>query len=273
MVGRTRRASAPRVGRGVGVVVGAHVAVEAVLRVGVANDLGVDGRGVQGGAELFDVLDRDRPSWSPNSPSHGVCRRGRAFDEGRELREAAGDDATAVEADRGTERASQRDHEVTRPPKQNPTMPMLVFPCSASAHSISCGTPRFCSTRRAKVATAPATSAVMAASAPAVRRLAVSPRTTHVSASVAVPETSLSLLKHQDGLHNDDSALARDWIGGKRDSGGGRRHHWLHESANQGQLVGLFAPVLDRTCSLKADAQHRPTASSTCSPVTYSTVV
>ena len=51
---------APRVGRVLGAVVGPRVAVEAVLGVGVAHDLGVDRRRCERGAELLDVVDGDR---------------------------------------------------------------------------------------------------------------------------------------------------------------------------------------------------------------------
>ena len=77
---------------------------------------------VERGAQLLDLLDRDRlPSWSPNSPSHGVCSRRRLADERRELREPLVHDAAAVEADRGTERrGAGAARNVTRPPKQKP---------------------------------------------------------------------------------------------------------------------------------------------------------
>ena len=57
MLAQERNRALPRVGRGVGVERRAEVAVESVLRVGVPDHVGGDGRTGEGFAELVDVGD------------------------------------------------------------------------------------------------------------------------------------------------------------------------------------------------------------------------
>ena len=68
---------------------GARVAMEAVLGVGVANDLGVDRRVGERLAQLLDVVDRDRLVEVAEQPEPRRLHGPGAVDEGGELREAA----------------------------------------------------------------------------------------------------------------------------------------------------------------------------------------
>ena len=81
----------------------AHVAVEAVAGVRVAHDLGVDRCTGERGAQRFDVFDRDGRVFVAEQPEPRRLQLTDAIDERRELREAAGDDAAAVEPDGGAE--------------------------------------------------------------------------------------------------------------------------------------------------------------------------
>src|SRR5579883_1978987 len=96
----------PGVGRRLGVVGGAGVAVEAVAGAGVAVDLpgylGVLGKGP---AQGLHVGHRDALVGVPEQAQPGGLQLCRPVDEGREPLRAGGDDAPAVEADRRPQRA------------------------------------------------------------------------------------------------------------------------------------------------------------------------
>ena len=113
--------AAPRVGRGVGVVRRARVAVEAVLGVGVAHDLGVDRRRGERGAQLLDVVDRDRPvEVAEQAEPRRLQRRAR----GRPAPGTAGSGRSRCRRRRSRPprraRARGATRNETRPPKQKP---------------------------------------------------------------------------------------------------------------------------------------------------------
>ena len=81
----------------------AGVAVEAVLGVGVADHLGVDGRAAQRPAQLLDPFDRDALVEVAEETEPRRLQGRRLLDEGRQSEAAGRDDAAAVEADRSTE--------------------------------------------------------------------------------------------------------------------------------------------------------------------------
>jgi pimeloyl-ACP methyl ester carboxylesterase len=85
--------------------------VEAVLGVGVADDVGVHRRVGERLAQRLDVLDGDGRVEVAEQPEPRRLQRGRPVDERRELREPAAHDPAAVEPDRGPERPLERDEE------------------------------------------------------------------------------------------------------------------------------------------------------------------
>src|SRR5437868_7799483 len=100
----------PTVGRRLRVVAGARVAVEAVLGVGIAHDLG-GYRGVaERSAQLLDALDRDALVEITEQAEPWCLQCRRLTDQRRERQPAGGGDATAVEPDRGAQ-STARGHQ------------------------------------------------------------------------------------------------------------------------------------------------------------------
>jgi len=110
-----REGPGPGIGRFVGAIVGTLVAVEAVAGVFVADNVGIDAGIRQRGAQLFDVVDRDRRVLVAEEAEPRRFQCGDFADERGELREATGDDPAAVEAHRGAERAAQAGKERDAP--------------------------------------------------------------------------------------------------------------------------------------------------------------
>src|SRR5947208_3368821 len=111
MLRQPAQGASPCVVGGVGDVVVADEAVEAVTGVGVAHDLVVDGRAVEGRPQLLDVVHRDRLVEIAEEAQPRRLQSDRLADQRGELGEAGGHDPAPVEADGGAEPASGGDQE------------------------------------------------------------------------------------------------------------------------------------------------------------------